>query len=181
MRNSLYGGMTILAVAAVFCVAGCSKTPATNTEGASKAVAYMHPTEKNKATGFVSFTREGNGVRVVAQLQGATPGPHGFHVHEYGDCTSPDANSAGGHFNPTGQQHGAPADVKRHVGDLGNIEVDASGAGKYEILDKSIKLDGPQSIIGRSVVVHAGPDDFKSQPTGGSGNRVACGVIGIAK
>jgi len=166
----------VLGVALVGCSRGGHEVKPTG-----KAVAVMNPTEGSKVKGFVSFEKTGKGVRVVADLNGLAPGPHGFHIHEYGDCSSPDAGSAGGHFNPTGMPHAAPNVDKRHEGDLGNVEADKSGHARLEITDKKLTLEGPNSIIGRAVVVHAQADDFKSQPAGNSGARIACGVIGIAK
>ena len=147
-----------------------------------KAIAVLHPTQDNKVSGTVMFTEVADGVQVHAEITGLTPGKHGFHVHEFGDCAAADANSAGAHFNPTKQPHAAPDATARHVGDMGNIEADASGAAKLDYLDHSMSLaNDDRSIIGRSVVVHAKADDLKSQPAGDSGARVACGVIGRAK
>lgn len=147
----------------------------------TKAVAVLHPTTGNNVMGTVTFTKSGDEVKVVADLTGLTPGKHGFHIHEFGDCSSPEAMSAGGHFNPTHHQHGAPDAADRHAGDLGNIEADASGKARLELTDKVLKLDGPDSIVGHAVIVHEKADDFKTQPTGNAGARVACGVIGVAK
>lgn len=158
---------------------GCSRN-----EGhglSNKAIAIMNPTEGSKVKGIVSFEKTGKGVHLVATIEGLAPGPHGFHIHEFGDCSSPDANSAGGHYNPTDMPHAAPTAEKRHIGDLGNIEADKSGRARLEITDKVIALDGPHSIVGRSVVVHAQADDFKTQPTGAAGGRISCGVIGFSK
>ena len=128
------------------------------------------------------FTEEADGVRVHAEIKGLTPGKHGFHVHEFGDCSAADLSSAGAHFNPTNKPHAGPDDVARHVGDMGNIEADASGAAKLDYVDHNISLTKDQGfVIGRSVVVHAKADDLKTQPSGDSGARIACGVIGIAK
>ena len=147
-----------------------------------KAVAVLHPTEGNRVTGTVTFMEVEDGVRVDAEIHGLTPGKHGFHVHEFGDCGAPDASSAGSHFNPTNKQHGGADSLERHVGDMGNIEADASGEAKLNYLDHKMSLaDDKRSIIGRAVIVHAKPDDLKSQPSGDSGDRVACGVIGRAK
>jgi len=153
-------------------------TPAT---GVTKAVAVLNPTEGNKVSGIVTFTTEGDKVKVSAHIEGLTPGNHGFHIHEWGDCSSKDGMAAGGHFNPSAMTHGAPTDAKRHAGDLGNIEVGDSGMAHIEFTDSVMKLDGPNSITGRGVIVHAKPDDFKTQPTGNAGGRQACGVIGVAK
>ncbi|MEI7981196.1 MAG: superoxide dismutase family protein [Bacteroidota bacterium] len=146
-----------------------------------KAVCMLYPTTGNLVTGIVTFTKIDGGVKVVADVQGLTPGKHGFHVHECGDCTASDGTSAGGHFNPGKMDHGAPVDMMRHEGDLGNLEADASGKAHLEFVDPVIQLDGPGSIIGRSMIVHAKEDDLKTQPTGNAGPRIACGVIGIGK
>jgi superoxide dismutase, Cu-Zn family len=148
-----------------------------------KAVAVLYPTTGNQAHGSVMFTKVGNGVKVVADVEGLSPGNHGFHIHEFGDCTALDGKSAGGHFNPDGTPHGAPtASAKnRHVGDLGNITAHTNGKAHLELVDSLLTFDGPHSVIGRGVIVHAGKDDLTSQPTGAAGSRMACGVIGIAK
>jgi Cu-Zn family superoxide dismutase len=145
------------------------------------AVCVLHPTEGNDVSGIITFKKTTKGIKVVADVSGLNPGKHGFHVHEFGDCSASDGTSAGGHFNPENLKHGAPTDVERHVGDLGNLEADADGNAHYERTDTFIALSGPHSIIGRAIIVHAGEDDLTSQPTGAAGVRVACGVIGIAK
>jgi superoxide dismutase, Cu-Zn family len=146
------------------------------------AVCELHPTENNDVRGKVTFLESTGGIKIIAEVSGLSAGKHGFHIHEYGDCTSADAASAGGHFNPENKQHGAPSDEDRHIGDLGNIEVAIGDTlSTLEMVDTLITFYGKHSIIGRSVVVHANEDDLASQPTGGAGARVACGVIGIAK
>jgi superoxide dismutase, Cu-Zn family len=150
-----------------------------------RAIAVLHPTEGNQAAGTVEFTRQGDGVHVVVRLEGLTPGEHGFHVHELGDCSAPNGSSAGGHFNPFGSPHGARDAAERHVGDLGNVTADDSGKVAADFVDARIALPGaaPEnsaSILGRGVIVHGGRDDLTSQPSGDAGARVACGVIGIA-
>lgn len=147
----------------------------------TKAVVVLHPTEGNKAHGTVTFTRVGASVKVVAHVEGLTPGKHGFHIHEWGDCSSKDGSAAGGHFNPAGAPHGAPEAAQRHAGDLGNVEANAGGVAHLEYNDSVMKMSGPGSIIGRGMIVHANPDDLKTQPTGNAGGRLACGVIGVAK
>jgi len=146
----------------------------------TEAVAVLHPTEENEANGTVTFTKVENGIKITADVKGLSPGKHGFHIHEYGDCTALDAASAGGHFNPEDTAHGAPTDMERHVGDLGNLEADEEGMAHYERVDEYISFSGPHSIIGLAVIVHKNEDDFTTQPTGAAGPRVACGVIGIA-
>jgi Cu-Zn family superoxide dismutase len=142
-----------------------------------KAVCIMNPTQGNHVTGTVTFTKVADGVKVVADIQGLTPGKHGFHIHEFGDCSAPDGTSAGGHFNPDKHNHGAPMDMNRHEGDMGNIEANTSGTGHLEYVDKTLELEGDHSIIGKSMIIHANEDDLKTQPTGNAGARLACGVI----
>ena len=147
----------------------------------TKAVCVLHPTEGNQVYGTVTFTKADSGIHIVADLHGLTPGKHGFHVHEYGDCTASDGSSAGGHFNPEGVKHAGPNDATRHVGDMGNITADADGNAKLDMTDNLMSFSGSHSIIGRGIIVHAGADDLTSQPSGDAGPRVACGVIGIAE
>jgi Cu-Zn family superoxide dismutase len=147
----------------------------------SKAVAVLHPTQGNSVAGNVQLAGSDKGLKIIVHVTGLTPGKHGFHIHEFGDCSAPDAASAGGHFNPTGDPHGAPADAKRHAGDFGNLEVGADGVAHVEYVDSKASLDGATSVLGRGVIVHANPDDLKTQPTGNAGGRLACGVIGVAK
>jgi Cu-Zn family superoxide dismutase len=173
-----------LSFIALLCLslAASAQTPQPKSAGPLKAIALMHPTAGNKVSGTVTFTEEADGVRVRADLTGLAPGKHGFHVHEFGDCSAPDLASAGGHFNPTNKPHAGPDAAERHVGDMGNVEADASGAAKLDYVDHEISLANDQRcIIGRSVIVHAKADDLKSQPSGDSGARIACGVIGVAK
>jgi Cu-Zn family superoxide dismutase len=153
----------------------------THQHGNNKAVVVLHPTQGNKAQGIVTFTQEEGGVRVVAKLTDVPKGVHGFHIHEFGDCSSTDGTSAGGHFNPTGMAHAGPSAEKRHVGDLGNITADDQGNAQLDYLDKQLAFSGANSIIGHAVILHANPDDFTTQPTGNAGGRIACGVIGVAK
>lgn len=178
MRGIIKGTLLSALIAGVV-LAGCSRKIAE--VEVKEALAVVNPTEGSKVNGAVSFAKDGKGVRIIANIEGLSPGLHGFHIHEFGNCGSPDANSAGGHFNPTDMPHAGPKAEKRHLGDLGNLEVDKNGMAKLEVTDDLISLDGPKSIVGRSVIIHARADDFKTQPTGGAGARVACGVIGISK
>lgn len=145
------------------------------------AVCILFPTEKNETRGMVKFTQTSEGIKIVADVVGLTPGKHGFHIHEFGDCSLLDGKSAGGHFNPDDKKHGAPDGSERHVGDLGNLLANEEGKANYEMIDTHISFSGPHSIIGRAIIVHAGEDDLTSQPTGNAGARLACGVIGLAK
>lgn len=142
-----------------------------------QAYAVLKPTEGNTVTGLVTFIALEKGVRVVAKVEGLTPGSHGFHIHEFGDCSAPDASSAGGHYNPSNSIHAGPEALPRHVGDLGNVIADKKGVATYDTVNFILSLEGPESIIGKSVIIHENADDFVSQPTGNAGPRVACGVI----
>jgi Cu-Zn family superoxide dismutase len=146
-----------------------------------EATAEFHGLSDSKITGTVTFTKVDGGTHIVAEIKGLSPGKHGFHVHEKGDCSKPDGSSAGGHFNPTKSLHGGPDDAVRHVGDLGNIEADGTGLAKYDRVDKLITLEGDNSVVGRGIMIHAKEDDLKSQPAGESGARIACGEIKAVK
>jgi superoxide dismutase, Cu-Zn family len=146
-----------------------------------RAVAAMESMGLSRVTGTLTFMAEGEGVRVRGSITGLTPGKHGFHIHEFGDLSDrSEGLSAGDHFAPDGSPHGKPTDTKRHIGDLGNVTAGADGVAVVDMLDHMLRLDGPHSIVGRSVVVHANEDKF-TQPSGDAGPRVAIGVIGIAK
>ncbi|MDH5198474.1 MAG: superoxide dismutase family protein [Gemmatimonadota bacterium] len=146
-----------------------------------RAVAVLAPTAGNAAHGTVRFEVVDGRVRITAQLTGLPAGDHGFHIHEFGDCSAADGTSAGGHFNPAGAAHGGPAATPRHVGDLGNLSADTQGMAEYDRIDGAVRLEGPHSVIGRGVIVHAGRDDLTTQPTGAAGARLACGVVGVGK
>lgn len=156
--------------------------PAAASDEPARAAAILQPTVGNTAKGMVTFTKAADGVRVVADLEGLTPGDHGFHIHAFGDCSSGDGTSAGGHFNPSSAAHAAPtaAAGHRHTGDLGNITAGADGKAHLDYVDSLLAFAGEHSILGRGVIVHADRDDFTTQPTGAAGARVACGVIGVA-
>jgi superoxide dismutase, Cu-Zn family len=151
--------------------------------GAKEAIAVIQPASGSACKGTVRFVEQGTGVKVVADLEGLTPGAkHGFHVHEFGDCSAPDATSAGSHYDPAGtKHHGSPTEQPRHAGDMGNLQADGSGKAHLELLLEGVTIEGHDSaLLGRGVVVHAKPDDF-GQPVGNAGGRIGCGVIGIAK
>ncbi|WP_395241605.1 superoxide dismutase family protein [Salmonella sp. s51933] len=141
----------------------------------------------DKVKGQVSFeqTSPDGECHIIGKVEGLTKGKHGFHIHQFGDYTN-GCTSAGSHYNPFNKNHGAPADVTRHVGDLGNIEANSSGVAEFDIKDQLVKLSGEHSVVGRSIVVHEGVDDLgkgghdDSLTTGHAGGRLGCGVIGIA-
>ena len=163
--------LAALTFAAVVCLYG---------DDANKATVKLEPKSGSKVTGTVTFTKSGDDVEVTGDVENLTPGKHGFHIHEKGDCSAADAASAGPHFNPTHQHHGGPDTAERHAGDLGNIEADSSGKAHIQWKGK-LSLAGADSIIGKSAVVHEKVDDFKTDPSGNSGARLACGVIEAAK
>ena len=143
-----------------------------------EASAEMAPTAKSKVKGTISFKEVEGGVEANAALEGLTPGDHAWHVHEKGDCSAPDASSAGGHFNPSGHKHGAPDAAEHHEGDFGNLTAGKDGKATKTFVMKGITLaEGANSIAGKGFIVHEKADDFKTQPTGNAGGRVACGVI----
>jgi Cu-Zn family superoxide dismutase len=158
-------------------LAGC----ASMSSSGPAAVAVLKPTQGNTANGTATFTQEGDKVLVQADITGLAPGLHGFHIHEKGDCSAADASSAGGHFNPGGKPHGASSGTERHGGDLGNLIADYDGKATLKITVDGVSLakDAPNSVVGRGLIVHADPDDYKTQPTGNSGKRVACAVISL--
>ena len=157
-------------------LAGCLGGMASS--GAERAEARLAPTQDNRVAGAVTFTQTGSKVRVIAEVSGLAPGAHGFHLHDKGDCSAPDGTSAGGHFNPGGKPHGNPEQAEHHAGDMPQLIANAAGvATMTAYLDGLTISEGANAIVGRSVIVHAAPDDFKTQPTGNSGARQACGVI----
>jgi Cu-Zn family superoxide dismutase len=148
-----------------------------------EAVAVVHGTAGNeKVMGVVKFSDTGSGVKVTADIDGLAPdSEHGFHIHEFGDCTDPKGLSAGGHYDPEGtKHHGHPGEAMSHVGDMGNIKADDKGHAHVEVMLPAATISGKNAILGRGVIVHAGVDKF-TQPVGDAGGRIGCGVIGIAQ
>ena len=142
------------------------------------AAAPLLARSNSKVAGTVYFKQVGDHVEVKVEATRLKPEQaHGFHIHEVGDCTAADAMSAGGHFNPTGKPHG-PQNAEHHGGDMPALMADSTGfaSATFHLTGVTIK-EGPNSIVGRSVIVHRDPDDYKTQPTGNSGARIACGVI----
>jgi superoxide dismutase, Cu-Zn family len=180
----------LIAIGAVVGLYGCTTstsdtTPSTDTTGSTTTtstgsddylIARVEPTAGNTARGEVRFTKVDGGVRVTASFEGLPAGSHGFHLHETGDCSAPDAASAGAHYNPAGAPHGAPdaASSARHMGDLGNLEAGADGKATYERVDNVLVYD---NLKGLAVLVHAAADDLTSQPSGNAGARIGCGVV----
>ncbi|MEY2933974.1 MAG: hypothetical protein RL033_4723 [Pseudomonadota bacterium] len=159
--------------------------PATSTEAATAEPAAPKSVETifqsksgSKLAGKATLSETAEGVKVVISLDGVSPGDHGSHVHEKGDCSAPDAASAGGHFNPATNPHALPTGTPRHLGDLGNIVVAADGKGTLEIVapGANLKEGDPNSFLGRAIIVHEKKDDG-GQPTGNAGGRIGCAEI----
>ena len=150
--------------------------------GITKAVAFLRATKSGgEAGGKITFTKVDDGIKVEGEITGLTPGKHGFHIHEFGDVSTPDAMSAGGHFNPGKATHAGLDTPKRHAGDLGNIEANDKGVAKVDVTIPHLSFTGEESILGRGLIVHEKADDLKTQPTGNAGARVAAAVIGVGK
>lgn len=146
---------------------------------ASEAQAHADLQSPSGVAGKLVLRESAEGLVVDGTITGLAPGAHGFHVHDVGECTAPKFESAGGHFDPTKAPHAAPTAAAHHLGDLGNIEADAAGQAHVHavVADLSLTAGAAGSVVGRSVVVHAKADDMKTQPSGASGDRIACGVI----
>ncbi|MGJ4803057.1 superoxide dismutase family protein [Luteimonas sp. SDU82] len=159
--------------------AGMGPAPA-----AVSATAELRATEGNTAAGTLNFAAVDGGIRVTGQVTGLPGGSeHGFHVHETGDCSAPDASSAGGHFNPASSAHGRVGQGEHHGGDSDNIVANDAGVATVDTLLRNVTLGDATGtdILGKGVIVHADPDDYTTQPTGNAGARLACGVIEAAE
>jgi len=143
------------------------------------ARAELQPTQGNSAMGTITFTRDGDTTTVQVALMGLAPGPHGIHIHENGDCSAPDASSAGEHFNPERTPHGGldTLPTERHPGDLGNVTAKDTGEVDEMITSNTLAPNGEFAMVGKAIVIHEGVDDERSQPSGDSGDPAACGVI----
>lgn len=147
----------------------------------STAQALLMPTRDHHAGGTLSMQIENGALRVIGRITGLSPlAEHGFHIHELGDCSAPDGSSAGGHFNPSGHPHGQRDAGPHHAGDLPNLRADAKGETAVDVLLPALEIGtkGPRDVLGRAAVVHEQADDYRTQPAGNSGARIACGVIG---
>jgi len=167
--------LNIFAISAVTLLAACASMP----DEPLRATAQLQPTKGSKVIGEATFEEVDGKVHVVIFVQGLKPGQeHGLHIHEVGDRSSGDGMSAKGHFNPYGKPHAHAGTAERHAGDLPSLKAAKNGRAKVDVmLDVITVAPGPASIVGRGLIVHADPDDYKTQPTGNAGARIACGVI----
>lgn len=173
-HNSIRWASAAISAAVVLGAAGCA------THGSEPgATARLEPTRGSTTTGMVRFVQLGDVVKVSGEVRGLKPGAeHGFHIHEKGDCSSGDGMSAGGHFNPGGQPHGHHGSGMHHTGDLPSLKADANGVASFGFESRSIRLgSGNNDIVGKGLIVHRDPDDYRTQPTGNAGPRLACAVI----
>jgi len=168
-------------LAAATLAAACTQSMTRDTPSGpgNTAVAKLEATKGNTASGSAMFTQRGDTVFVTANVSGLKPNAdHGFHVHEKGDCSSGDGMSTGGHFNPLGKPHAAHGAAEHHAGDLPSLKADAYGNAEVRFSTKAITVgSGPTDVVGKGLIVHRDPDDYKTQPTGNAGPRVACAVI----
>jgi len=145
----------------------------------TRAIATLTPTKGNHVTGVVKFTQTAGGVKVDADVNGLPEGVHAYHIHLYGDCSGDDGKSAGTHLNLQGSSKHPPPDIARITGDLGELTADATGHATAQRMLSTATLQTPNTIIGRSVIVHAKGNDLSAPPIGAAGSRLACGVIGV--
>jgi len=152
---------------------------AETTQDVKKAIAWINATEGNTFQGSAIFIKSGEKIELSVQIDPGPPGVHAVHIHEHGDCSAPDGTSAGGHWNPGGQDHGKWGVEPFHLGDIGNITVGEDGTGKLTLITDlwSMGTGAENDILDRAIIVHAGADDFTTQPTGNAGARIGCGVI----
>lgn len=162
----------------VFALSIAAAACSTMSDGPSARALIQPTTAASSVAGTITFRELADGaVQVEANLTGVPQGQRGFHVHERGDCGD-SGNAAGGHFNPTGSTHGAPESAAHHAGDFGNLTATSAGEATGRFTTRAISLrEGPNSVIGRAVIVHAGSDDLTTQPTGNAGARIGCGVV----
>ena len=161
---------------------GCERMyqhPNVPTTTTSEAKAVINASNDSGITGEAVFTQNGDQITLMIEIQGATPGLHGVHIHEHGDCSAPDGTSAGGHWNPTGVDHGKWGEGEFHLVDIGNIDVLEDGTGSISLTTDlwEIGTGSDVDVVGKSIIVHADADDFISQPSGAAGARIGCGVI----
>ncbi len=175
--------LTGISLTLVSCERAQQHTGVMSTPMAKQAIATIGPASDSSVTGMAIFTQNGDQITLTIEIQNASPGIHAVHIHESGDCSSPDGTSAGGHWNPTGVAHGKWGEGEFHLGDIGNITVGEDGTGSIELTTDlwEIGTGSDVDVVGRGIIVHAGADDFTSQPSGDAGARIGCGAIALAE
>ena len=172
----------VLLVGACLVLAGCDGD---DESLQLEAIAEIEPTTASgsSVTGTAVFTQDGDDIMLTVDIQDASPGLHAVHIHATGDCSAPDGTSAGGHWNPTDKEHGKWGEEPFHLGDLGNIPVGTDGTGSLELTTDlwDLGTGSDLDVVGKAIIVHAGADDFTSQPSGAAGARIGCGVIELAE
>ncbi|MEL1229329.1 MAG: superoxide dismutase family protein [Candidatus Neomarinimicrobiota bacterium] len=147
----------------------------------STAIAHIKGLNSNPINGVAKFIEQNGLVTLVVQLRDTDSESLAIHIHEYGNCDSVDGKSAGGHWDPTNEDHGEWGVPPFHSGDIGNINTNKDNTLNFEMKDLfkrwSISNPGKSNIIGRAIIVHSGVDDYTSQPSGAAGGRIGCGVI----
>lgn len=156
-----------------------TETESMAAESGATATATLEAKNDSGLSGVAVFTDEGDHVSLSIEIDSGPAGYHAVHIHEIGDCSAPDGTSAGGHWNPTAEDHGKWGMPPHHLGDIGNFELDPDGMGRLALVSTVWSLGTGQDndVVGKAVIVHAGTDDFSSQPSGAAGARIGCGVI----
>ncbi len=165
---------------AALLLAGChSFGTSDSASDTRRATADLEAKSGSNVKGTAKFTQRDGKINIAVNASGLQPNAeHAIHIHEKGDCSAEDATSAGPHFNPESQPHGHPKETKRHAGDLPNLRADSQGRVKTSFEVTGITLDKDfRGVLNRALVIHAKADDYKSQPAGDAGGRIACGVI----
>ena len=187
MKKSLLSKMVILKMLMLISISltwfGCERMPEQTgiipSTPVKQANAVIGSSNDSGVSGEAIFTQNDDQITLRIGIQGATPGLHGVHIHEKGDCSAPDGTSAGGHWNPTGVAHGKWGEGEFHLGDIGNMMVEEDGTGSISLTTDlwEIGTGSDIDVVGKGIIVHAGADDFTSQPSGAAGSRIGCGVI----
>ncbi|HET9985202.1 MAG TPA: superoxide dismutase family protein [Longimicrobiales bacterium] len=166
-------------VAAALALAACSTAPSLPVPPGAARASFVDTA--GKPLGMAVLVPQSEGVMVRMDLAHLPPGTHGFHIHTTGRCDPPQFQTAGGHFNPTGKQHGSMNPQGKHLGDLPNLDVPANGRVKLAVLAPGVTLEGGEAALldadGSALVIHASADDYKTDPSGNSGARIACAVV----
>ena len=175
----------VVSLAMLVLLVGCAAEQESETAAAAdedtqlQAVAEIGPANDSAVQGRATFAAAEDSVTLLIEVEGAQPGLHAVHIHELGDCSAADATSAGGHWNPMQAAHGRWDHDPHHLGDIGNLMVADDGSGTLQMTSRlwSIGTGELNDVVGKAIIMHVSSDDFSTQPTGGAGSRIACGVI----